>query len=152
MRVPLGYRSGPVLLPSFPLTAVPTPGHQRLSGELHEGSGYRTLPNGCDPQSGRRALFDAASCDASDAASCARRADVRLSVVEPECLSRARAGALSSLHRPLLFVPRHLPKHPLIPRADHKRFLHPPLLILSRRLGPEVDLLAHPLLYLSKFR
>ncbi len=45
MRVPLGSRSGPVFLPSFPLTGVTTPvsaGHQCLSGDLHEGSGYRT--------------------------------------------------------------------------------------------------------------
>lgn len=57
-----------------------------------------------------------------------------------------------SLHRPLLLIPRHLPKHPLIARADDEGFFHPPLFFFSRRLGPLIHFLAHPLLDLGEFR
>ena len=57
-----------------------------------------------------------------------------------------------SSHRPFFFVPRHLPKHPLIPRADNERFFHPSLFFLACRLGPLVHFLAHPALHLGEFR
>src|SRR5262245_35172142 len=56
------------------------------------------------------------------------------------------------LHRPLLLVPRHLPKHPLISRTNHKSFFHPLLLFLACRLGPLVHSLPHPALHLGKLR
>src|ERR1044072_7367429 len=57
-----------------------------------------------------------------------------------------------SSHRPPLLVPRHLPEHPLISRADHERLLHPPLLFFARRLGPLIYFAPHPALHLGKFR
>src|SRR2546422_890834 len=74
-----------------------------------------------------------------------RRPRVARAMERPCCLP-----SLSS-HRPLLLLPRHLPKHPLIPRADDERFFHPPLFFLARRLGPLVHFLAHPALHLGEF-
>ena len=42
------------------------------------------------------------------------RASLRLSAVEPEGVSRQAVVALTGSHRPLLFVPGHLPEHPLV--------------------------------------
>jgi hypothetical protein len=60
--------------------------------------------------------------------------------------------ASSSSHRPLFFLPRHLPKHPLVPRADHERLFHPLLLSLPRILYPPIHLRAHPPLHLGELR
>src|SRR5262249_18924820 len=56
------------------------------------------------------------------------------------------------LDRPLLLVPRHLPKHPFIPRTDDKRFFHSSPFFGTSRRCPLIDLLPHPLLDFSKLR
>jgi hypothetical protein len=60
--------------------------------------------------------------------------------------------ASSSSHRPLFLLPRHLPKHPLVPRADHERLFHPLLLSLSHILYPLIHLRTHPPLHLGELR
>src|SRR3982751_5256677 len=59
---------------------------------------------------------------------------------------------LFSLHRPLLLLPCHLPKHPLIPRTDEKRLFHPLLLRRPRISYPDIHFGAHPPLYLGELR
>jgi hypothetical protein len=55
-------------------------------------------------------------------------------------------------HRPRLLVPRHLPEHPLVPRADDERLLQTRLLIVAGCLRPRIHFLPHPLSHFLELR
>lgn len=94
-------------------------------------------------------------CKACGAASFRRQAEAKPRAVNGALWLRAERASQSwppQLHRPLLLVPRHLPKHPLIPRAGHECPFHPTPFVPACTLGPQVHLLPHPTLYFREFR
>jgi hypothetical protein len=68
----------------------------------------------------------------------------------PACRVLPRLPAPS--HRPLFLVPGHLPKHPLVLRADQKRLLHAFLFLVARRARPGIHPGPHPFLDGLEFR
>src|SRR2546422_2208057 len=90
-----------------------------------------------------------------------RRCDLLRFAEHPRCAGRSaehehvrvlgdRTPTFGISHWPRLFIPRHLPEHPLIPRADDERLLQTHLLALARLLRPHIHLLPHPLTHLRK--